>query len=293
MKKLFLLLMIFLSEFALANVPTLIGGKVARQGEFPEVIYISSGRSRCSATVVGPKVILTAAHCLEDGKDITPVAEFVVLNQVFKAKCTHHPEYASKYSHDFALCKTNQEIDVKWATISKEPVELAEQVTLMGFGATIPRNPDGSGGGGGNDGKLRWGLAPVVQLPENSPAGGYQYFYTEGSSALNFGDSGGPVMKKIDDPKTDKHMVIGTNSRGNIRSLSLLSSTFLPNFQNWAMAYTMQHNVEICGINKECHKPAPKKCERERAKIKKWQERLRQCEESEAETMDDIFEMSF
>jgi hypothetical protein len=287
----FLLLMVWIVfGYDSPPEPTLIGGQIAQKDDFPEMIYISSGRSRCSAAIVSGRVILTAAHCIENQGEIFP-ADFVVNQQAFRAVCTHHPEYASKYSFDFALCKTKKDIDVKPASIGSEPVSIGQQITLTGYGCTQPRKPDGSQDPGGNDGKLRYGLSPVTRLPENSPAGGYQYFYTESNTALCFGDSGGPAMQKILNPKVDKHIIVGTNSRGNIRTLSLLSSTFLPGFRSWAEAYAIANEVEICGINKDCgSKPSPK-CSREKQKIKEWQKRLEQCQQSDAETTDDIFEL--
>lgn len=268
--------------------PVLIGGKIAKDGEFPEVIYITSGRSRCSAAVVGPKVVLTAAHCISDQGDIEPVAEFVYAQQAFKARCTHHPEYASQYSYDFALCKTKEVIDVKYATISKKSVELGAKASLMGYGCVNPRDDSGNGGNGGNDGKLRWNLAEIVKLPSDNGVGGGQYFYTNDNTALCFGDSGGPAMMAIENPLTDAHLVVGTNSRGDIRRRSLLSSTFLPGFQDWAKAYAIANQVDICGINAECMGPKPKpkpKCryakfwmDHHAKGLEKWTKRFEQCE---------------
>lgn len=251
MKKLIFMFLFFLSEIALAD-PVLIGGKIAKPGEFPEVVYISSGRSRCSATIVGPNVILTAAHCIQDGGEIFP-AEFVIQQQAFKAKCMHHPEYSTRYSFDFALCKTKQPIEgIKPATISKIAPEVGKKASLMGFGCINPRRPDG-GADGGNDGKLRWGNALVTQIDNGvNGVGGGQYFYTSDETSLCFGDSGGPAMLPLSNPKAEAHYVIGVNSRGNIVDRSLLSSTFMDGFQNWAKAYAMSNDVEICGINKDC-----------------------------------------
>lgn len=281
-----------MSEVALGD-PTLIGGQDALPGDFPEVIYISSGRSRCSATIVSPKnVILTAAHCIADGGEIFPV-EFVVNQQVFSAVCTHHPDYAEKYSNDFAFCKTNQDLNIKPATIINKPVKVGEQATLMGYGITNPRKPDGSGGSGGS-GKLRYGLAKITRVDNGqNGSGGGQYFYTLGTVALGFGDSGGPVMLKIDDPKTDKHLISGVNSRGNIVDKSLLSATFMDSFQNWAKAYAVANDVQICGINTDCMSGKPKpdprpdddECIEERYNVWRygklldlWQNKLDECQ---------------
>ncbi len=247
-----LFLLLIVSEIALCKEPVLIGGKVAKPGEFEEVVYISSGRSRCSAAIVGERVLLTAAHCIEDGGDIFP-ADFIVKQQVFNAKCMHHPKYSSHYSYDFALCKTKEPMNVEPATISREPVEVDELAVLMGYGCTQPRNPDGSQDPGGNDGKLRWGKAIVTQVDDGvNGVGGGQYFFTNDNTALCFGDSGGPSMKYIEKPKKERHLIVGVNSRGDIRKRSLLSATYLDGFQNWAKAYALSQNVKICGINKDC-----------------------------------------
>jgi hypothetical protein len=276
----------------LADEQTLIGGKIAPKDHYPEVIYIVSSGARCTATVVGPRTILTAAHCVRDGGSIEEKAMFVHDQEVFDAQCTHHPKYDQEgYSYDFALCKTNSEVRVKYASIDTQPPALGEAVTLMGYGCVNPRNQDGSGGGnGGNDGKLRYGNAKVVVLPGGGIGGG-QYFHTTGSVALCFGDSGGPSMRKMSNPAAESHMVNGVNSRGNIRSRSLLSSTFLPGFQNWAKAWADNNRVSICGINRTCVSSQPPKpeCKRERKRVRryssaldKWKGKLEQCENADA-----------
>lgn len=240
--RILLLMVLLCPDFALGNEQTLIGGKIAKPGMWPEVVYITNGKGACTATVVGPNVILTAAHCVKDGGDIRPL-NFVIEQTVYQAKCTHHPMYKDKYSYDFALCKVNSNIDVQYASIANEGPELDKDIMLMGYGCIK------KGGGSGNDGKLRYGKAKVTALPSDTynHAGG-QYFYTKGSSALCFGDSGGPAMLA----NTKKHIVIGVNSRGNIKDWSLLSSTFLNGFRDFASDFENKNNVEICGISKNC-----------------------------------------
>lgn len=254
-------LILLIPEICLADNQTLIGGEVVKPGNYPEVVYITSGRSRCSAVIVGssPGVILTAAHCVGEGSSIEPV-QFVVNQQVFEAVCNIHPDYEMKYSYDFALCKAKSYINVKPASIAKKAVEVGDMSQLLGYGCTKPRKPDGSREPGGNDGLLRTGQARISQVDNGeSGVGGGQYFWTIDDTALCFGDSGGPSMEPIDDPKTDKHVVTGINSRGNISTRSLLSGTYHSGFRNWALAWAETKGVKICGINKyDCHKPSPK-----------------------------------
>ena len=51
--------------------PNLINGKPVEAGTYKEVVSIASesdnGSAHCSATIVGPKVVVTAAHCGKTG----------------------------------------------------------------------------------------------------------------------------------------------------------------------------------------------------------------------------------
>ncbi|HEV2727016.1 MAG TPA: trypsin-like serine protease, partial [Solirubrobacterales bacterium] len=63
---------------------SIIGGRAATVEEFPSLAYIEAqvGKSgfACTGTVVSPRVILTAAHCIEDLERglFTPVGQYAV-----------------------------------------------------------------------------------------------------------------------------------------------------------------------------------------------------------------------
>lgn len=274
---------------------TLIGGTEAQPGEFPEVVYIKhqieTGRwARCTSTIIGPRVILTAAHCVKDNGEISPAGfhnetalEFQVGQKVFKAQCKQAPLYRdNKEDHDVALCVTDRKMDVKYASVAKDGPALDDFVQLIGYGCTQ------QGGGGGNDGILRWGEAKVVQLPSDQN----NWFYTRWKTALCFGDSGGPSMKKLDSPRTDHHWVIGVNSRGNIRDLSLMTAMWLDKTKQFLGDFTRSTDTKICGFNLDCAdtKPDPDPdpnepdCEVEKSMVRyyqgrlvEWEYLLRQC----------------
>lgn len=296
MKRLSQLAAVFLALFAgtaLADLSaTLIGGREAAPGDFPEVIYISAGSSRCSATVIGPKVILTAAHCVANGGVIQPV-DFQVGTQVYQATCQHHPQYRSA-SVDMALCKVSAPVDVKYAVVADRGPAVGEQVTLSGYGCIR------AGGTGGNDGKLRYGEAPVTALPGPS----YPWFDTRGSSALCFGDSGGPAFVKMASPRGVVHKVLGVNSRGDIRELSMLTALWTVPARDFFRSFAASEQVDICGINKECGSsdpvpPVPPKpgCAAEarklsyyKGKVVKWQRLYDQCQASGKPTEEPVYE---
>jgi len=287
MKRIIIALAVLLPVVAVAEPqPTLIGGRHAEPGEFPEVIYIKhrldDGRtSRCSASVVGPRVILTAAHCVKDNGTIEPAKfhveqalEFQIGQQIFKAQCKQAPLYRDNTEdHDMALCKTDREMNVKYASIAKEGPAVDDFVQLTGYGCIQ------EGGGGGNDGILRVGEAKVRTLPTETN----NWFYTRWETALCFGDSGGPSFFKMEDAHTEHHWVIGVNSRGNIRDLSLMTATWIEKSQKFIRDFASEQSVEICGHNRTCGgqnpdpdpdpEPEPD-CEVEKSMVRYYQGRL-------------------
>lgn len=241
MKNSIFLSFLFSFQIVAGPEPSLIGGRPANRGEYPEIVYIRSGNARCSATIVGPEVILTAGHCVADQGSIGPVAEivdFVIDQTAYTAKCRQAPLYRDNIEdHDVALCKVDKSMDVVPAKISSEGPKIGQEVILTGYGCVK------EGGGGGNDGILRVGKSRVTQLPQGSN----HWFYTRSATALCYGDSGGPSLLV-----SDKHLLIGVNSRGNIKDLSLLTALYTAESMEFLNAFAEEENVEICGITSAC-----------------------------------------
>lgn len=64
---------------------SIVGGKIAKIADFPSLAFISArdkkgGGFDCTGTVISPRVILTAAHCIEDldAGGLTPADEYTV-----------------------------------------------------------------------------------------------------------------------------------------------------------------------------------------------------------------------
>ena len=227
----------------------LIGGAPVNTSEYPEVIRITTGRSYCSASLIGPRVIITAGHCTRQNGEIRPVSEtdvyqFSVRRKVFKARCTLAPGYVERQgegSQDLALCKIDKAVEVKYAKVAKEDPKRGDRVTLIGYGCVrsdLPR--------GGNDGVLRVGESTVTRESSDRSF----HYQTEGGAAVCYGDSGGPAFKLVEDPKDERHIIQGINSMGNIDDLSMLTSVarsldFLRDFE-------AEQDVEICGLSLDC-----------------------------------------
>lgn len=215
----------------------LINGNPVKLADWPAVVRITTSVGACSATVVGPRTILTAGHCHELGD----VVNFTTVKGTkYAAKLTTYPLYPNK-DVDISLGVTPTDIDVPPMFVRTDKFETENMpVALMGYGCTIP------GGSGGNDGTLRMGS--VLVAPKSIMADwGYDLILTSpGGAALCYGDSGGPALYQ--DPVTKKYVVIGVNSKGNIKDVSYDTRLTLPD----AAGFLKTADTEICGANSLC-----------------------------------------
>jgi len=151
----------------------IINGQPADATKFPDIVKIRTSGAGCTATLVGPKVILTAAHCGRNGQ----VSVFTMDGQQRKATITRSGIYPGK-DHDIALGLMDKAVrNVKPRTIGKVSPQNGDTLTHYGYGCTKP------GGGGGNDGVLRFGDARVT--------GTSGYDIISKGAGLCYGDSGG------------------------------------------------------------------------------------------------------
>ena len=214
----------------------LIGGGIVTTDLFPGVFYTRQGNSRCTGTLIGNRVVASAAHCMSNGAAL----ELTHAGKVYKGKCAHAPEYKGNATADWALCLLSDEVPDSISesiNISTERLKLGGEVVLMGYGCIQ------NGGGGGNDGKLRVGKAPITRLPTSSN----HDIVTKGKSALCFGDSGGPSFYV--DKETRARFQIGINSRGDIATTSYLSSLHNPTALKFYRSWSALNKVKICGLH--------------------------------------------
>ncbi len=141
----FLIFIFVSSSFSLIThaqvIETRGGGYIVSKSRYPAVVRIDMGRKgwHCSATLVGPNVILTATHCADDKFEeetvIHKFGHFYIGTKKYNFTFYTHQEVMNE-NLDMAIGIVDQDVqDVTPMTISFDE-KLGKKMIMLGYGCT-------------------------------------------------------------------------------------------------------------------------------------------------------------
>jgi len=248
-------------------------GREAVSAEWPASLYAtfaaSGATAACTAALIGPTVMLTAAHCIPAVGGVTFTYQGHA--HAYVATCTRHPDYggpSKDASADFALCAFTPAFAAppgfQYETVSTSSMSalLNQTVALTGFGCVSSVATSAP-----FDGKYRIVLSTIDESSASDPHSRGDEFYTPkeannlftaadaGRVNLCSGDTGGPVYVRTSDAgDLGSRAIVGVTSRvfrdaaGTGFGSSIISATGGPVFHGWAVLWARQSGAAACGI---------------------------------------------
>lgn len=196
-----------LSVPAHAQYNMIIGGEPAPELESVGA-FLHNGDWFCTGTIIAPRVVLTAAHCLSDltgpdgvefflGADANDVSNG---RRIAVTELHVHPDYASTDNADIAVAILGEDAGVDAVQVNTQALgseAVGRQITLVGYGYQV-QDQEG-------------GQKRKVVIPISSVSDYFIDYETPGKNTCQ-GDSGGPAM--VWDPDGNAY-VLGVTSYGD------------------------------------------------------------------------------
>ncbi len=197
------------------------GTACGSSGESPVLLVLEDGDSLCTGTYVGDGIVISAAHCFEEGCEGIAVRNSNLTTSANVTQCISHPSYGQTdedQAHDLSILILDSNLDLPKAKIATNNVSAGALAAFAGYG----RNES-------NDTNLRATFNEISDISTEV----VQTKYTQGDNnegTTCSGDSGGPIFVF----QEGEWKTIGTLSDGSAPDCALPGTSPTRDTSRWA-----------------------------------------------------------
>lgn len=205
-------------------------GREVAPDEFEEVVFLNVSNAGCVATIVGPRVVMTAAHCAQGGS--TGIFKF--RGRDYSARFVRSPLYPKK-DHDMALGLTSADIVGAQPLSIKGTARVGATLNLVTMALDRPSKRD-----------------TEIQVTGFSGFDALAQHATK-QPVIYFGDSGAPAFGNQDNGIVGITSKMGGTGAGNgLGGVIYLARMDTPESLSFLNDFAKQNNADICGVTMTC-----------------------------------------